>query len=292
MHSKSLLVTLDDLGTSRVDSVAIWTDRLAFDFEGFRDAFDRLDLQIKIKIKIKMLTRMAQGDGDHFQQISCAYEFYRYVRSIQRSIQAFAFLIIMSSSPSRSNTDQRRLALTESSRELARQATRNEKEVVQASHARHIELFVNFGEIKKVVCQDATPEKLRAFTMFVKQIVYTRITALTKGFSVMNRSLLTSNDVDKMLDHAEVHFPFTFNYQLPLVTTDLTREDVPKEKKLAALWSMIGSFGKRNKDYCAAFATVVALSLWVVPLQAASSRFFKRWAFRSVRLRCEMKCGV
>ena len=31
MHSKSLLVTLDDLGTSRVDSVAIWTDRLAFD---------------------------------------------------------------------------------------------------------------------------------------------------------------------------------------------------------------------------------------------------------------------
>ena len=112
--------------------------------------------------------------------------------------------------------------------------------------------------------------------MIVKQIVYTIITALAKGFSVMNRSLLTSDDVDKMLDHAEVHFPFTFNYQLALValtkgfsvmncslltsddvdkmldhaevhfistfnyqlalvTSDLTCDDVPKEKKLAAL---------------------------------------------------------
>ena len=82
---------------------------------------------------------------------------------------------------------------------------------MQANHARHIELFANLGEIKKVVYQDATPEKLRAFTMFVKQIVYTRITALTKGFSAMNRSLLTLHDVDKMLDHDEGYFPFTFN---------------------------------------------------------------------------------
>lgn len=153
MHSKSLLVTPDDLSTSRVDSVGIWTDRLAFDFEGFRAAFDSLDIQIKIKV----LTRMSQGGGDHFQQISCSYEFYR------------------------SYNDQRRLALAESSRELTRQATRNEKKVVQASPARYIEQFANYGEIKKVVCQDATPEKLRAFTVLVKQIVYTRITALTKG---------------------------------------------------------------------------------------------------------------
>ena len=92
----------------------------------------------------------------------------------------------------------------------------------------------------------------------------TRITtALTKGFSVTNRPLLTSDDIDNMLDYAEVHFSFTFNYHqlLALVTTDLTRKDVPKEKKLAALWSMIGSFRKRNKDYCTAFATIVALSL-------------------------------
>jgi len=101
MHSKSLLVAPDDLGTSRVDSVGIWTDRLAFDFEGFRAAFDSLDIQIKIKV----LTRMSQGGGDHFQQISCSYEFYRYVRSIQRSIQTYAFLIIMPSSPSRSYND-------------------------------------------------------------------------------------------------------------------------------------------------------------------------------------------
>ena len=53
MHSKPLLcvVTPDDLG-SRVDSVGIWTDRLAFDFEGFRAPFDRLDLQIKIREEI------------------------------------------------------------------------------------------------------------------------------------------------------------------------------------------------------------------------------------------------
>ena len=185
MHSKSLLVTPDDLGTSRVDSVGIWTDRLAFDFEGFRAAFDSLDIQIKIKV----LTRMSQGGGDHFQQIYCSYEFYRYARSIQRSIQTYAFLIIMPSSPSRSYNDQRRLALAESSRELTRQATRNEKEAVQASPARYIEQFANYSEINKIVSQDATPEKLRAFTVLVKQIVYTRITALTKGFSVMNRSL-------------------------------------------------------------------------------------------------------
>lgn len=73
MHSKSLLVTPDDLGTSRVDSVGIWADRLAFDFDVFRAAFDSLDIQIKIKV----LTRMSQGGGDHFQQISCSYEFYR-----------------------------------------------------------------------------------------------------------------------------------------------------------------------------------------------------------------------
>ena len=77
----------------------------------------------------------------------------------------------------------------------------------------------------------------------------------------MNRSLLTFDDVDKMLDHAEIHFPFTFNYQLALVTSARIRDDVAKEKKLAALWSMIGSFGKRNKGYCTAFATIVAFSL-------------------------------
>ena len=54
---------------------------------------------------------------------------------------------------------------------------------------------------------------------------------------------------------------FNYHQLLALVTTDLTRKDVPKEKKLAALWSMIGSFRKRNKDYCTAFATIVALSL-------------------------------
>ena len=167
----------------------------------------------------------------------------------------------MSSSPSRSNTDQRRLALTESSRELARQATRNEKEAVQASPARYIEQFANYSEINKIVSQDATPEKLRAFTVLVKQIVYTRITALTKGFCVMNRSLLASDDVDTILLHAEVHFPFTFNYQLALVISARIRKDVPKEKKLASLWSMIESFRKRNKNYCTAFATIVALSL-------------------------------
>ena len=114
---------------------------------------------------------MSQGGGDHFQQIYCSYEFYRYARSIQRSIQTYAFLIIMPSSPSRSYNDQRRLALAESSRELTRQATRNEKKVVQASPARYIEQFANYGEIKKVVCQDATPKKLRAFTMLVKRVL-------------------------------------------------------------------------------------------------------------------------
>jgi len=77
----------------------------------------------------------------------------------------------------------------------------------------------------------------------------------------MNRSLLASDDVDTILLHAEVHFPFTFNYQLALVISARIRKDVPKEKKLEALWSMIGSFRKRNKDYCTAFATIVALSL-------------------------------